>query len=120
MRSCTEASLNSIENRKNGLLIRLLTTSFLIVCSFLTLAQNPIVPPGVYMADPTARVWEDGILYIYGSVDESPDYYCSYNYHVLSTNDLVHWTIHENRFSSKGSKDHVCIMMLYFLHLIAR
>jgi len=71
------------------------------------LSQNPIVPPGVYMADPTARVWDDGRLYIYASVDESPDYYCSYQYHVLSTDDLVHWTLHRNSFASRGEGDQV-------------
>ncbi len=70
-------------------------------------AQNPIVPPGIYMADPAARVWEDGRLYIYGSVDESADYYCSHRYHVLSTDDLVNWTIHENSFASAGEGDRV-------------
>ena len=39
--------------------------------------SNPISPMGVYIADPTARVWEDGKMYIYGSRDESLDYYCS-------------------------------------------
>ena len=29
-------------------------------------AQNPIVPPGMYIADPEAHVWEDGKIYIYG------------------------------------------------------
>jgi arabinoxylan arabinofuranohydrolase len=70
-------------------------------------AQNPIVPPGSYMADPTARVWDDGKLYIYGSVDESPDYYCSYRYHVLSTSDLSNWDLHKNSFSSDGPADGV-------------
>ena len=73
----------------------------------LCIAQNPIVPPGLYMADPTARVWEDGRLYIYGSVDESVDYYCSHRYHILSTDDLVHWEIHPDRFSSSGPGDQV-------------
>jgi arabinoxylan arabinofuranohydrolase len=59
------------------------------------------------MADPTARVWGDGRLYIYGSVDESVDYYCSHKYHVLSTTDLVNWTLHENTFSSLGEDDRV-------------
>ncbi len=71
------------------------------------MAQNPIVPPGIYMADPTARVWEDGRLYIYGSVDESVDYYCSHRYHVLSTGDLADWTIQKNSFSSRGENDQV-------------
>ena len=45
---------------------------FLILAVSQVAAQNPIVPPGLYMADPTARVWDDGKLYIYGSVDEAP------------------------------------------------
>lgn len=70
-------------------------------------AQNPIVPPGVYIADPSAHVWKDGKLYVYGSRDESPNYYCSYKYHVLSTSDMKTWTIHENSFASKGPGDQV-------------
>ena len=65
-------------------------------------AQNPIVPPGVYLADPTARVWSDGRIYIYGSLDEDPDYYCSHRYHALSSPDLTNWTLHKNVFASKG------------------
>ncbi|MBN1789072.1 MAG: family 43 glycosylhydrolase [Bacteroidales bacterium] len=71
------------------------------------LSQNPIVPPGVYIADPSAHVWKDGKLYVYGSRDESPDYYCSWNYHVLSTSDLKNWTLYENTFASKGPGDQV-------------
>ncbi len=85
--------------------------SFLIVivliCQLKGKAQNPIVPPGVYIADPSAHVWADGKLYIYGSLDESPDYYCSYRHHVLSTADLQNWDITENVFSSKGENDQV-------------
>ena len=78
-----------------------------LLCGFTALAQNPIVPPGIYMADPTARVWNDGRLYIYGSVDESVDFYCSHRYHVLSTTDMADWTIHKNSFSSSGEDDRV-------------
>jgi hypothetical protein len=70
-------------------------------------AQNPIVPAGVYIADPSARVWKDGKLYIYGSTDESPDYYCSYRHDILSTSDLKTWTITKDVFASKGDKDQV-------------
>lgn len=70
-------------------------------------AQNPLVPPGMYIADPSAHVWEDGNMYIYGSVDESTSYYCSWRYHVMSSPDLQNWTIHENTFSSKGENDQV-------------
>ena len=64
-------------------------------------AQNPISPQGVYIADPTARIDSDGRLYIYGSLDESPDYYCSQRYHVLSSSDLRQWTLHRDAFSWK-------------------
>ncbi|NJK96843.1 MAG: glycosyl hydrolase family 43, partial [Bacteroidales bacterium] len=40
--------------------------AFLLVTGGL-LAQNPICPIGTYIADPTARVWADGKMYIYGS-----------------------------------------------------
>lgn len=70
-------------------------------------AQNPIVPPGVYFADPAAHVWNDGKLYVYGSVDESTGYYCSWRYHVLSSADLMKWELFDNRFASKGPNDQV-------------
>ncbi len=71
------------------------------------IAQNPIVPPGVYMADPAAQVWNDGRLYLYCSVDESVNWYCSRKYHVLSTGDMDHWKLHENSFASDGPGDEV-------------
>ena len=70
-------------------------------------AQNPIIPPGVYIADPSAHVWKDGRLYVYGSTDESPAYYCSWRHDVLSTTDLKTWTITKNVFASKGQNDGV-------------
>ncbi len=70
-------------------------------------AQNPISPSGKYIADPSVRVWNDGKLYVYGSLDESTKYYCSYRYDVLSTSDLKHWNIVENTFSSKDENDQV-------------
>jgi beta-xylosidase len=70
-------------------------------------AQNPISPPGTYIADPSAHVWRNGKLYIYGSLDESCDYYCSWRHHVMETEDMNNWKIHENVFSSKGENDQV-------------
>ena len=64
-----------------------------------TLAQNPITPMGVYIADPSSRVMPDGRLYIYGSTDLTPERYCSREYHVLSTSDPTKgWTFHRNSF----------------------
>ena len=81
----------------------------LLIClgSFCAVSQNPISPPGVYIADPTARVWNDGNIYIYGSLDESPDYYCSHNMYMLSSNDMKKWTLHKDIFSSKGPNDKI-------------
>jgi arabinoxylan arabinofuranohydrolase len=82
----------------------------LLFLAFITVkgnAQNPIVPPGVYIADPSAHVWNGGKLYVYGSRDESPEYYCSWSYRVLSTNDLKKWELSGESFSSKGQNDQV-------------
>jgi len=70
-------------------------------------AQNPITAPGVYIADPSAHVWKDGKLYVYGSLDVSPNFYCSNSYHVLSTSDLKNWTLTKNSFASAGAQDAV-------------
>ncbi|MBN2090854.1 family 43 glycosylhydrolase [candidate division KSB1 bacterium] len=88
---------------KKFLFINLIT----LLLSYTIYAQNPVVPPGVYIADPSAHVWQDGKMYVYGSLDESPNYYCSWRHHVLSSDDLKKWTIHENRFASKGENDQV-------------
>ena len=81
--------------------------ALLLVSAILLQAQNPIVPAGAYIADPSAHQWNDGKMYIYGSRDESPDYYCSWSYDVLSSSDLKTWERHENSFASKGTNDQV-------------
>ncbi len=81
----------------------------LIACLLLSQvnAQNPITPEGVYFADPSAHLWNDGNLYLYGSLDESCDYYCSWRHHVLKTDDLLSWQVDEDCFASKGKADEV-------------
>lgn len=64
---------------------------------------NPIVPTGVYIADPEVKVMPDGRLYLYGSRDEPGNYWCSHSYNVLSTDDLVHWDMEQTSFASKGA-----------------
>lgn len=86
--------------------MKFLTVIFIfIVCC--VKSQNPICPIGYYIADPTARVWGDGNMYIYGSTDDGLDHWCSYKYDVLFSNNLTDWTIKENIFMTKGPYDAV-------------
>jgi len=87
--------------------VRILSTIFLYFSFFISFAQNPIVPAGVYIADPSAHVWKDGKMYIYGSNDESTNYWCSWTHHVLSSSDLLKWDLTKDVFSSKGKNDQV-------------
>jgi hypothetical protein len=70
-------------------------------------AGNPIVPSGVYFADPSAHKWPDGRLYVYGSTDEKPNHFCSFHHDVISTTDLINWNIVTNVLVSKGAGDQV-------------
>ncbi len=88
---------------------KFLSILFLItICS--GYSQNPIVPPGVFIADPAAHVWKDGKMYVYGSKDESPEYYCSLNYRVLSSTDLKKWDVSGVSFSNKAKETKVTFM----------
>lgn len=87
--------------------MKLILSLLLLGSAFCALAQNPIVPAGMYIADPEAHVWNDGKIYIYGSRDESDDYWCSYSHNVLFSDDLKEWNVVENAFASKGEFDQV-------------
>ena len=65
--------------------------------------MNPILPIQHFVPDAEGHQWEDGRMYIYGSYDISGDTtYCSYEYHVFSSEDLVNWTDHGVSFKSTG------------------
>ncbi len=57
--------------------------------------QNPFIRH-MYTADPSAHVWADGRLYVYASHDVAPPRGCDLmdQYHVFSTDDMVHWLDH--------------------------
>lgn len=78
----------------------------LLLLGVLTNAQNPICPPGVYIADPSAKVF-NGTLYLYGSTDESCEHWCSWHHDVISTKDMQNWHFTNDVFSSKGKNDEV-------------
>jgi len=76
--------------------------AFLLFYSHISFAQqNPIIK-GIYTADPSARVWKDGRLYVYASHDVDPPRGCDLmdKYHVFSTSDMVHWKDHGEILSS--------------------
>lgn len=65
--------------------------------------MNPILPVRHFVPDPEARQWKDGRMYIYGSYDFSGDNaYCSNEYRVFSSADLIDWTDHGVGFRSNG------------------
>ncbi|HKJ84524.1 MAG TPA: family 43 glycosylhydrolase, partial [Spirochaetia bacterium] len=68
--------------------------------------MNPALPLDVFIPDSEARQWADGRLYVYGSLDVSGDSaYCSRDYRVFSSEDLVHWTDHGVSFTTHESLD---------------
>lgn len=65
--------------------------------------MNPILPIQHFLPDAEARQWSDGRMYLYGSNDISGrTSYCSWEYHVFSSADLVHWEHHGESFRSTG------------------
>lgn len=87
--------------------LRYLLLSSLLAAPLAVLPQNPISPHGVYFADPSARTMGDTAVYLYGSVDEDCEKYCSTGYHVLQSNDMKHWALHKDVFSTTGPNDEV-------------
>ena len=70
--------------------------------------MNPILPLQHFVPDVEARQWQDGRMYLYGSYDLSGGTtYCSYEYHVFSSADLVHWEHHGESFRSTGPNSQV-------------
>ncbi len=64
--------------------------------------RNPILPLRHHVPDGEAHMMLDGKLYIYGSYDDRDDVFCSDKYHVVSTPDMEHWTVHD--ISLKGQE----------------
>lgn len=68
--------------------------------------MNPILSKQYFIPDAEAHQWKDGRMYIYGSYDVTGNsFYCSHEYHVFSSEDLVQWKDHGQSFSSIGGGD---------------
>lgn len=62
--------------------------------------RNPVLPPKLHIPDPEAHVMPDGRVYVYGSWDKTDETYCSREYRVISSANMVDWTDHGISFSS--------------------
>jgi len=63
--------------------------------------MNPILPMNYYIPDVEARQWKDKKVYLYGSKDiGGNDEYCSYEYQVFSSEDMINWQPGNIAFSS--------------------
>lgn len=70
--------------------------------------MNPILPLEHFIPDAEARQWADGRMYLYGSCDKADKMeYCSHEYHVFSSDDLIHWVDHGVSFRSDGANSDV-------------
>lgn len=70
--------------------------------------MNPILESRFYIPDVEARQWDDGKVYLYGSMDISGNNaYCSQEYAVFESVDMKSWTVHPQSFTSRQVHD-VC------------
>ena len=73
-----------------------LSTMIVTLITAYAFSQNPLnFGSNIRTADPSAHVWPDGRLYIYASHDEEcqEDFWMK-DWHVFSSDDLIHWTDH--------------------------
>ncbi|MDO4283767.1 MAG: family 43 glycosylhydrolase [Eubacteriales bacterium] len=64
--------------------------------------MNPILPNEYYIPDAEVRVEADGTVYLYGSKDiPGDDCYCSREYQVFSSKDLIVWKASDISFSTQ-------------------
>ena len=57
--------------------------------------HNPLLDENVFVPDVEAHVWDDGRIYLYGSYDiRGEKRYCSEEYHVFSSSDMINFTDH--------------------------
>ncbi len=59
------------------------------------------MPLEFHFPDSVVHLISDGKLYVYGSFDYREDGFFSEKYHVVSTPDMEHWTIHEESLNGK-------------------
>lgn len=68
--------------------------------------MNPLLSSQYYIPDVEARVDQDGTIYLYGSKDiVNDDDYCSNEYQVFYSKDMVHWEAGAISFSTEQMQE---------------
>lgn len=67
---------------------------------FLSWGRNPVLPHDICIPDGEAHVFDDR-LYVYGSFDIKSSEYCSEEYHVASTSDMLTWKVADKSLDGK-------------------
>ncbi|AJG98226.1 xylosidase [Clostridium beijerinckii] len=63
--------------------------------------RNPVLPTYLHIPDSEAHIMPDGRVYVYGSWDQyDEDVYCSKEYRVFSSSNMIDWTDHGKSFDS--------------------
>ncbi|MBP2655641.1 MAG: xylosidase [Firmicutes bacterium] len=62
--------------------------------------RNPVLPADLYIPDAEAHVMPDGKVYVYGSWDQEEDIFCSKEYRVFSSANMVDWVDHGVSFDA--------------------
>ncbi|PFO06287.1 hypothetical protein COJ85_08110 [Bacillus sp. AFS076308] len=62
--------------------------------------RNPVLPANLHIPDPEAHVMPDGRVYVYGSWDQEENIFCSREYRVFSSDNMVDWLDHGKSFDS--------------------
>ncbi|WP_394186794.1 family 43 glycosylhydrolase [Metabacillus halosaccharovorans] len=62
--------------------------------------RNPVLPVDLHIPDPEAHVMPDGRVYVYGSWDQEENIYCSREYRVFSSENMIDWVDHGVSFES--------------------
>lgn len=60
--------------------------------------RNPLLPASIHIPDGEAHKFGND-LYIYGSLDEAKDHYCSESYRVVHTSDMRNFDVGDTSFS---------------------
>jgi arabinoxylan arabinofuranohydrolase len=63
--------------------------------------RNPVLPIDLHIPDSEAHVMPDGRVYVYGSWDQEENIYCSKEYRVISSENMVDWLYYGICFDSR-------------------